>query len=425
MSSCFAHGVTPRPRSTTYSSRMANLVFPAPGAAYRADLQGRSAPFGVADDAWLAAATELHLAATSRAGPQHHLDAALGAASDLLGDERIQAFAAREWLGERSWADPLVVLADTIYYDGARHLAALMLDDLRRVATDLTPVQLGRLLFRRARITWSLGAFDDAADRYAAIAALGTRAGSSEVMALAELGQSTLAQFRGDFPDFRQHVARASELAGRSGNPAIVRWALQALMISASSEGSFDEAIGAGWRYVLLSRGHAVWEAEAFINIGQLMLEAGHPDHARASFAAAVERAAPARLLLPALGGLAVASALAGYEPTVEWAVREVWRAQEQSVQPYAVAAAHLECAVALRAMQRATDAERHRAAAEALARQHGFHEVAFKADALRDVSPRRPRAPLAVESESITGELARLAPERLPNALAFDVAPV
>ena len=403
---------------------MADVVFPAPGAAYRADTRDRAEPFGPFDDEWLAAATELHLAATTRERRDDHLASAIGVAIAVLGDARIDAFAAREWRGKRSYVDAIVVLADTVYYGGARNLAALMLDDIRRTATDLDPLQLGRLLFRRARIAWSLGATDDASERYHAIAALGKSAGDFEVMALAELGLSTLAQFRGDFPDLRAHAGRARGLAERSGNPAIVRWALQAVMIGETSQGRFDAAIDAGWRALGLSGGYSVWEAEALVNLGQLMLEAGHPDRARASFSAAVERSAPASLLLPALGGLAVASALVGHEPTVEWTVREVWRAQEQSVQPYSVAAAHLECAVALRSFGRDADAERHRAAAEELGRRHGFHEVAFKADALREL-PRRTPAPLTADSESITGQLARMAPAQLPDALAFNVAPV
>lgn len=403
---------------------MADIVFPAPGAAYRADAQGRAEPFGPFDDEWLAAATELHLAATARERQQDHLLSAIAIAIDLIGDERVAAFAAREWLGQRSHVDAIVVLADTIYYGGARHLAALMLDDVRRAATDLTPLQLGRLLFRRARVAWSLGATDEAADRFQAIAALGRKARKVELLALAELGLATLAQFRGDFPDLRVRAERSRELAEQSGNAAAIRSATLATMMSETSQGRFDAAISAGWRFLELSREYPVWEAEAFINLGQLMLEAGRPDRARASFSAAIERSAPARLLLPALGGLAVASALVGHEPTVEWTVREVWRAQEQSVQPYSVAAAHLECAVALRTLGRDADAERHRAAAEELGRRYGFYEVAFKADALREATRRTP-VPLAPESERITGDLSRMAPGQLPSALAFDVAAV
>src|SRR5688572_4137579 len=403
---------------------MADVVFPAPGAAYRADTQGRAEPFGPSDDDWLAAATELHLAATTHKRRKDHLFSAIGVAIDLLGDERVEALAAREWLGQRSYVDAIVVLADTIYYGGARNLAALMLDDIRRAATDLTPLQLGRLLFRRARIAWTLGDIDDAAERFEAINVLAERARSVELLAMAELGLATLAQLRGDFPELRLRAERGRERAERSGNPAVVRWAMLAMMMSETSQGRFDGAIAAGWRLFGLSRGHPVWEAEAFIQFGQLMLEAGHPDRARASFSAAVECAAPARLLLPALGGLAVSSALDGHEPTVEWAVREVWRAQEQSMQPYAVAAAHLECAVALHAFGREADAERHRAAAEELGRRYGFHEVAYKADALRDL-PRRASVSLAPESERITDDVSRMAPQQLPSALAFDAAPV
>lgn len=403
---------------------MADVVFPAPGAAYRADAHGRADPFGPHDDEWLAAATELHLAATGGANRQDHLFSAIGMALDLLGDERIEAYAAREWSGQRSYIDPLVLLAETVYYGGARHLAALMFDEIRRTATDLSPLQVGRIMARRARIAWSLGAGDDATERYQAIVALGRKTGSFELLATGELGLVTMAQFRGDFPDLRARTPRAARLAERTGNTAVVRWSLLATMMSDASQGKFDQAVAAGWRLFELSRGYPVWEAEAFINMGQLLLEAGHPDDARASFSAAVEREAPARLLLLALGGLAIASALVGHEPTVEWTVREVWRAQEHSMQPYAVASAHLECAVALHTLARDADAERHRAAAEELGRRYGFHEVAFKADALRE-SRRKPRVELAPDAARITGQLVGMAPDQLPAALAFDVAPV
>ena len=100
----------------------------------------------------------------------------------------IAAFAAREWQGDRFFVDPIVVLADTIYYGGARNLAALMFDDIRRAAPDLTKLQLGRLLFRRARVAWSLGATDEADERYQAIDTLGkkTRPRNFELSALAE-----------------------------------------------------------------------------------------------------------------------------------------------------------------------------------------------------------------------------------------------
>ena len=72
---------------------MADVVFSAPGAAYRADTTGRPEPFGPSDDDWLTAATELHLAVmTSHDQQQGHLFSAIGVAIALLDDE---------WIGVR------------------------------------------------------------------------------------------------------------------------------------------------------------------------------------------------------------------------------------------------------------------------------------------------------------------------------------
>ena len=405
---------------------MPDVTFPAPAAAYRADMQGRTEPLAAHDDRWLAAASELHLAAgATGVAREEHLAAAIGIAVDLLGATRIEAFVRREWLGERSGLDPLIVLADAMYYEGARRLAAVVLDDLLRVAPDVSDLQRGRILVRRTRIAWSLGNLDEAADRYEFLGLLGRRTRNAELLAQAEFGRMTLAQFRGDIPGLRARVPRALALAEKSRNPALVHVALLSAMMSYASEGKFDQAVMAGWRDYRHAKGQPIWETEALTNLGQLMLEMGRPDRARAAFAAAVELAAPARLLLSALGGLAVASARAGQEPTVEWTVREVWRAQEHSVQPYPVAMAHLECAVALRSLGRVAEAERHRLAAVELARTHRFHEIAFRAAELEVAPAPRQPAPLAPEAESVTGQLAALEPELLPSALAFDSAPV
>lgn len=405
---------------------MPDVTFPAPAAAYRADLHGLTEPLGAHDDRWLAAASELHLAAgAAGTAREEHFAAAVRIATSLLGADRIEAFVRREWLGERSRLDPLIVLADTMYYERARHLGAVVLDDLLRAAPDVTDLGRGRILVRRTRIAWSLGALDEAADRYEFLGRLGRRARSAELLAQAEFGHMTLAQFRGDIPEVRTRVPRALALAEESRNPALIHVALLAAMMSDASEGKFDQAVMAGWRCYRHAKGQPIWETEALINLGQLMFEMGRPDRARAAFAAAVELAAPARLLLSALGGLAVASARAGQEPTVEWTVREVWRAQAHSVQPYPVATAHLECAVALRTLGRMADAERHRRAAEELARTHRFHEIAFRAAELEVASAPHEPAPLAPEAEGVIGQLAALEPELLPSALAFDSAPV
>lgn len=403
------------------------MTFPAPAAAYRADLKGRTEPLGSQDDRWLAAASELHLAAGARdaAGGADHRREAVRIATDLVGADRVEAYVRREWLGERSSVDALLLLADTMYYGRALHLGAVLLGDVPRGTPDIGDVHRGRVVYRLARISWALGDLEGARERYEYLGELGRQAGSDELRALSGFGLLTMAQFRGDFPEVRRRLTRSRSLAERSGNPALVRMALLGVVMGNASAGKFDEAVIAGWRLLALSKGHPIWETEALINLGQLMMEMGRPDRARAAFAAAVELAAPARLLVPALGGLAVSSALAGREPTVEWTVREVWRAQDLSVEPYTVAVAHLECAVALRALGRAAEAGRHLRAAEEMARRFRFHEVSFRAAELESAPVERRFAPLAREAEEVTERLAAMEPERLPSALAFDTAPV
>src|SRR5687768_2508829 len=116
-----------------------------PTSAYRADMTGRRAPFGEADDAWIAAAAQLHLATTTKSqiAQRQYLFEALSIALDCIGDEAIDAFVAREWFGRHSMTEALVVLADRIIEAGAYRLAAKLLDDLVMPAARLTPLERG------------------------------------------------------------------------------------------------------------------------------------------------------------------------------------------------------------------------------------------------------------------------------------------
>jgi hypothetical protein len=134
-------------------------------------------------------------------------------------------------------------------------------------------------------------------------------------------------------------------------------------------------------------------------------------------------RVAPARLLLNALGGLAIASAHLGKEATVEWSVREVWTARRSMVPRYELAQALLECAVALKTLRRDEDAERYRDAAHHIASAEGFHELAFRATELSRLSAVSP-ASLRRPAAAVAREVSALEPEQLPAHVAFDAAP-
>ncbi|MEX2154932.1 MAG: hypothetical protein WD825_16435 [Gemmatimonadaceae bacterium] len=390
-------------------------------------MNGRDTPFGPQDDVWLAAAITLHLAATAGAATrQHHLYESLGIAIDLLGDEQIDAYVRREWQGDRSYVEAMAILADLIHDAGALHLAAIMLDDLAFAAPDLSMLERGRILALRARVDRKMGRLDDAVDRYQYIAALGKRARSPELEARAEVGLAAVAQLRGNLPDLRSHSRRAAELSEANAYSNLARLAQQGLTMAAAKTGEYDEALIAGWKVVQLSNGDALLEAEALQNLGQLMLEAGHTAVARASFAAVMTRPAPPHVLLPALGGLALASARLGGEATVEWCVREAWRALGSTVPRYELAAALLECAVALSTFGRHADSERYRRAALDIAQGNGFHELVFGAADLEKAgaAPAANPPSFRPSAAAVARELSALEPEQLPTHVEFEAAP-
>ena len=393
-----------------------------PTAAYRADTTERDTPFGPDDDAWLETATELHFAATvAPAARQEHLYSAIGRAIDLLGDERIDLAVRDDWRGERSYVDPLLVLIDQIQDDGALSLAAVMLDDLARAADDLSTVQRGRVLALRARIAWKMGELDDAADRYHYIESLGAEARSDELKARASLGLAVLAQMRGNYPEVRVHAARAAALAEPLQLHTVSRWAHHGLMAAAARSGDYDQALLDGWKALQLSSGDPVHEAEVLQRLGQFLLETGHVAEARACFAATLDRPAPLRVLFPALGGLADASARLGEEATLEWCTREIWRAHSIGISRYEIAAALLDAAAALHRLGRHEESERFRRAGESVAASRGFHELVFRAEDDSAVTP-PPTTTVAFrpDADRVLRELAAFEPKRLPVALSF-----
>ena len=402
-----------------------DIFHAAPAAAYRADLAGRDSPFGEHDDVWIVAASTLHLAAGSGGILRRNaLFEALGVAIDLLGDEEIDRYVNREWQGEHMYVEALAILADSAHREGALRLAAVMFDDLLTAAPDLTVVEQGRLFWLRARVEWRLGNVEQARARYEHIAALGMATDSAELRARAEIGMISLAQLRGNFPDLERHAQRAAELAERAGLVELARIAYQGVTTAAAKSKEYGKALVAGWQVVQLSQGNPVAEAEALQILGQLLLEAGHPDLARVSFAAVLARPAPSRLLLNALGGLALASAELALEPTVEWSVREVWRAKARTVPRWELAVALFECAVALRRLGRHDEGAPYLREAEEIATAEGFHELDFRAAELRTraASPSNPPSWRPRESV-IVSELHAMAPQRLPLHLEFEAA--
>lgn len=397
-------------------------TFGSPLAAYRSDATARGASFGQDDGLWISVATLVHHAATGEASRKDGLlRDAIELAREIVDDDALNSVGRREWGDrDRCSCEPIMLLAKLVADAGAFRLAAALLDSLLRADSSLNAVQRGRILAQRARVGWLAGEIEDARARYELVESLARRARSPELKVRAWNGFAALAQMRGNFPEVRRYATRAARLADRHDMPGLSRTAHYGLLVIAAAERRFDDALVEAWKVYQLSIGDSIDEAGALQNVGQVLFDAGHPAIAEIAFSAVCARALPARILLPALGGLALATAMARHEATMEWAVREV-RAMRRTAAPrYAVTSAMLECARALDMIGR--DAEGRDCATESLtlARSFGFHEIEMRAEAFLQAREQSESASAPARftrrSASVVRELSSMELPRLPE---------
>lgn len=396
--------------------------FGAPAAAYRLDAGENGAEFGAHDAAWLTAATLVEHAGL----PEHPerealLRDAIEIAQDLVGDDTLRIVGGREWGDrERFDAEILILLSRRMRERGARRLASALLDAMLRASGSLTPVQRGRIMVERARTARERGELDEALERYRALETMGRSSQSAELRVLAWNGIAAIAQARGNYPEMQRYARRAARLADREGFTAMSRTAHYALMFTAGVARRFDEAMIEGWNVYQLSLGDPAMESSALQSLGQLLLESGRHRAAEAVFATICARRLPLRTLLPALSGLAVASAACAHEATVEWSVAEIRSMRPMVAARYDIADALAECAVALTILGREDDAARCREDARGLADRYGLHEIAFRLERTDEAARARrstvQQSPLPARASAVVQDLEALMPEALPK---------
>jgi hypothetical protein len=168
----------------------------------------------------------------------------------------------------------------------------------------------------------------------------------------------------------------------RRGMHRLAALSYQTLTVPAARAGDFGSALVYGWRAFLNAAGEPTMESETLSNIGQLFLDLGHPMPATAAFRAVIARASSDRVLMPALGGLAVAASRMGDHDVVTWVQREVATRARAGATPYVVASAQLDLARAWANLQVIERAESARRGALAIALEHRFHEFVHHAEA-------------------------------------------
>lgn len=396
-------------------------------AAYRADaMRDRRSRPGARDGVWIAVTSLLEHASLAGANGPALVPRAIDIAVEALGSQVVQHRGDREWRDNRTPSDAILLLADDAYDADAFNTAVTMVTALDRAERGLNAVQRGRLLARRARYLSRLGHLEEAADHFRTVGQLGKHAKSGELRARAWLGLASVAQMSGDYAGLESLSRRALRLAKREQLSLIERYSRIGLLVAAGARHDFDAALFHGWVVYLASVGQPLEEGEILQTFGQLLVEAGCFTEARAAFAAVVSRALPARIIVPALGGLAISAAETGRPATVRWVANQLNMLAAAGAARYVLSLAFMECSTGLARVGLFAPSAELSAKAIAIAEEHGFHEVTTRAAELarRNATPATPPFILRGRAVRIAGRIVSMEPGQLPDQVSLIAVP-
>jgi len=392
--------------------------------AYRGDLGSREQPFSDADGDWIAVAGLLEQACDATASERAQFVADATCLSiESLGAARVDELSEREWKGlSRAASAPIVHLTAEMMTAGALNLAACTLDALLEADADLSDVDRGRIMARRASVEWRAGRTDEAADRYEHLGAFARKSKSNELLVRSMIGLTTVSQMRGNYPRLLELATRAAPLAEKEQLWRLAREAHNGITIASSITGRLSDALQHGWRVYELSFGNEIDEAESLNNLGQVLINAGRHAEARPAFLFLSSRMLPLRILLATLGGLAVASAYSGRPDLVIWAADELSRIDLRRAAVPTVAIAMLDVAIGFARIGHER-AEVYRRSALDLATTYGLHEILIRAETLEvSASPAltEPAGSLTSAAQRVVRNLEKMEPAVPPEHVAL-----
>jgi tetratricopeptide (TPR) repeat protein len=331
---------------------------------------------------------------------------------ELLGEAEIERVFATDppFVHANRAAGVVRILIERMEEAGALYLARVAIDALR-IVVPFAVVDDGRLHAQRCRLAWKQGDLDEARDGYDMLEDLGEEYGEKELVIRAWIGRSALAHLRGNFPEVLSTADRIIEMSG-SEFPALAMFGYENKMMAAAMKADFDVGLGCAAQMLDIARGNPRLEAHVLADVGQMLVEAGQHRAAFVVLSRVLRLGVPRRTALPAASGLALAAAALRDADTVRWISRQIAGAGENPPLPHATAQALVEAATALyligdiRAM---TEVNAH---ALRLARQHGFHQITFRAESLTtEMEKQRARTTptLSQSSVAIVAECERL----------------
>lgn len=291
-----------------------------------------------------------------------------------------------------------------IYCEGIEDAGAIEVADALLVAylaaeETISALERARVEAVRARLAWKAGDLDIAAERYRRVATEARRQRSAELRARALIGESIVARLRGNFPASRAAGRRAIAVAERAALGRLTSSAHHAMMVAAAVGADFDTAIEHGWQAFVHADGDQAMASAALGNVGQLFLDAGHPATAAAAFRAVLQRSPADRILVPALGGYAIAAARLDDVALLQHLEREATAHIDAGASEYDSATVLLDLSRAFLTVQDRARSEQYRARAREIARTRGYHEIAHHADEIARSAPAERTLPPRVET--------------------------
>jgi tetratricopeptide (TPR) repeat protein len=405
----------PVPRPSSVMKTPAHLRSNTVLAAYRAANKRSAHVLSSDDGTWLQVGALLEHAAMLPVNDRTtHLEAVARTVRTSIGDtawrlgHRSDPPTIRD---EHSLESRLRIFCEVVEDAGAIEVSDAILAAYIAAAVAMSPVESARIEAVRARLGWKRGDLDVAVERYRRVAQVARRIDSDELRSRAWNGRAIVARLRGNYPESRRCGRRAVALAEGAGLNRLASAAHQVLMVAEAVANAFDLAVHHGWQAYLRAEKDTALEAAALGNIGQLFLDAGHPETALSAFLAVLAREPADRIRVPALGGLAIAAARVGRPDIIDRVTAEFTTGTASNAAPYDVATAVLDLSRAHRTLHNTVSAERFRTRAREIALQFGYHEIVHHTTESVRVQDALPRVrALSPKIETVAIEVRHLA---------------
>jgi tetratricopeptide (TPR) repeat protein len=343
--------------------------------AYRRDIARLGGPaFGPDDGRWVAAASLLQRYTESSGADQREIGSRL--AVHLAFETELTFCSAGLQLGRE------------IEEAGALHLAMSWLTLLERTVPNNRTLDIGRLRAARARVARRLGDVEASRELYAQVEQLGESHAEPELTTRAWVGFGVIALERGNNPEARRWYEAAALVADDTGCRDESSQAHQGLMIVFGKAGDTERALIEGWRAYRASAADDERSAELLSNLSQVLYDSGQYAVALRGFGAAVSRATQPRILLGALGGVALSAGMLDRADVVDAAAARIERLI-RAAWSHPVAVAYLELSDAFAMVGDTRRSIEYRKRALSLAEANSNHEVAYRASEPPSARPR------------------------------------